>query len=65
MPDSSVFIELMMPAIYGQICKYLLFLREFWIIVNFRGPWYYKIKFEMERQGKTQNIEKKLKIALQ
>ena len=37
MPSSSVFIELMLIATYGSICKHFLFFTEFCIILNFRG----------------------------
>ena len=37
MPSSSVFIELILHAIYGPLYKHLLFHSVFWIISNFRG----------------------------
>ena len=35
MPNSSVFIFLMLRALYGSISKNLLFLSEFWFILTF------------------------------
>ena len=36
MPSLSFFFHLMFQSIYDPICKHLLFLSEFWIILNFR-----------------------------
>ena len=36
-PSWSVFIEMTLHAIYGLLCKHLLFSSKFWIISNFRG----------------------------
>ena len=36
MPNSSVFIFLMLRAPYGSITQHLLFLNEIWIILTFR-----------------------------
>ena len=37
MPSSSVFIEFMLSAIYGSICKHFLFLSEVCFILRFKG----------------------------
>ena len=36
-PSSSVFIELMLHAIYGQLYKHVMFVSEFYLISNFRA----------------------------
>ena len=37
MPNSSIFIFLVLRALYGSISQYFLFLNEFGIILTFRG----------------------------
>ena len=37
MPNSSVFVFMMLRAIYGSISQNILFLNKFWIILTFRG----------------------------
>ena len=37
MPNPSLFIFLMLRALYGSISQHFLFLYKFWIILTFRG----------------------------